>query len=724
LSCSAPGHDRAGQSQGVIDAVHHVIEEIDWSPRARARKNLSTLSSLRIPCLRRIVLAILTLGAMRADAQTPPAFSVSVTEPYELVEEVGTTRRVTRADIEARNARTLDEALRLIPGVYVRTGGDGTPRIDIRGFRSRHILLLINGVQVNSSADGQFDPARISTRSIRDIKISYGSSSVLYGDNAMAAVIEITTVDDAPDATLEVNGGAPSQGGAGGRYAQTVGKWSVMATSTGYSTDGFRLPDSFTPTSLEDGGRRENSDRDRADIRGAVGYRPSSAVSIASEWFFGTGSYGIPGGTVADTTDIFAPAPRFERVEDYDTASGQISVVVSPWQRFNLRAWVFRNSQREDRARYDDASYSSMDDPLVQGTFQSQEHTTVTGSSALGRLDLEKLGWLRMAVNQRREAFDSNGVIRDVSVGGTGGTGGGGGGGGRGGGAGNANRPPAFDVRTFDVDQHVDVYSAGVEWQVFPVKRLGTVVGAAVNVQQRPGSDAESAPTWLAGVSYDVTDDVRLHASGSRKIRVPSIDQLFNTSSGNPELRSEHANGVDLGVDYRLDAMSTIAVSAFSTHARDFIERPSGLPFENQDRYRFRGAELTIQTTRIPQLNLRGGYSFLDSVAETSSATVPLQTRPRHRSSLEWIWTPIGGSAVRGAVYYTGTQLYDSRGATPAQMEVDGYTLVDVGFTQTLARRYDIAFDVTNLFDELYDQSYGLPREGRAAILTLRARLN
>jgi outer membrane receptor protein involved in Fe transport len=57
-------------------------------------------------------------------------------------------------------------------------------------------------------------------------------------------------------------------------------------------------------------------------------------------------------------------------------------------------------------------------------------------------------------------------------------------------------------------------------------------------------------------------------------------------------------------------------------------------------------------------------------------------------------------------------------------MEVDGYTLVDVGFTQTLARRYDIAFDVTNLFDELYDQSYGLPREGRAAILTLRARLN
>lgn len=677
------------------------------------------MSSIRTRYPYLILLVSLAFSPAPADAQTPPAFSVSVTEPYELVEEVGTTRRVTRADIEARNARTLDEALKLLPGVYVRTGGDGTPRIDVRGFRSRHILLLINGVQVNSSADGQFDPARISTRAIRDIKISYGSSSVLYGDNAMAAVIEITTVDDAADTTLEAIGGAPGQGGAGGRYAQTSGKWSFMATSTGYATDGFRLPDSFVPTPLEDGGQRENSDRDRADIRGAVGYRPSSAVSIASEWFFGTGSYGVPGGTVTDTTDIFAPTPRFERVEDYDTGSGQISVVVAPWQRFNLRAWVFRNTQREDRARYDDASYSSMDDPLVQGTFQSQERTTVTGSSALGRLDFQRFGWLRMAINQRRESFDSNGVIRDVPVGGSGGSGGGGGRGG-----GSTGRPPTFDVRAFDVDEHVDVYSTGAEWEVHPLKRLGTVLGVAANVQQRPGGDSETAPTWLAGLSYDATDDVRLHASASRKIRVPSIDQLFNTSSGNPELRAERANGVDLGVDYRLDAASTVAVSVFSTHAHDFIERLSGLPFENQDSYRFRGAEVTIQTTRIPKLNLRGGYSFLDSVEETSTGTQPLQTRPRHRGSLEWIWIPVTGSAVRGAAYYTGTQLYDSRGAVPVQMDVNAYTLVDVGFTQTLARRYDIAFDVTNLFDELYDQSYGLPREGRAAVLTLRARLN
>lgn len=664
------------------------------------------------------VVVIAAVPPLGARAQSIPTFSVSVTEPSEVVEQVGTTRRITRADIVARNARTLEEALRLLPGVSVRTGGDGTPRIDVRGFRSRHILLRINGVSVNSTADGQFDPARISTHAIREIKMSYGSSSVLYGDNAMAGVIEITTVDDSPDASFDVSGGAPSQGGVGGRFARTIGRWSLMAAATGYATDGFRLPGSFIPTPLEDGGRRQNSDRDRVDVRGGVGYQPSSTVSIASEWFFGGGSYGAPAGTIADASDIFAQTPRFERVEDYRMVSGQASLVATPWPRFNVRAWVFRNRQREDRSRYDDATYASMDDPLVQGTFQSREHTTVTGSGALGRLAMNRWGWLRVAVNQRREAFDSSGVIRDVPASGSGGGGGGGGGGAS---RGGVSTPLSFGVRSFAMTRHLDVYSTGAEWEIRPASRVGTVLGTALNVQQRPGGVTDANPTWLVGVTADASDTLRVHASATRKIRVPSIDQLFNTSSGNPALHSERATAGEVGAEYRLGATSSVGLSAFATDAHDFIERRPGLPFENQDRYRFRGIEATARVAGVPQLDLNGAYSFLQSVSVHGEETRRLQTRPRHRASLTWVWTPWAGSAVRGAVHRTGSQLYDSRGTAPVQVDVDGFTLVDLGFTHRLAGRLDLAVDMTNLFDRLYDQAYGLPREGRAAIVTLRA---
>jgi outer membrane cobalamin receptor len=669
---------------------------------------------LRNACLRWLALAASVLQPQNSNAQTLPTISVTVTEPYELVEDVGTTRRLTRADIEMRNARTLDEALRLLPGVYVRTGGDGTPRIDVRGFRSRHVLLLINGVLVNSSADGQFDPARISTQAITEIKVSYGSSSVLYGDNALAAVIEITTVDDQPAASVELSGGTPGRKGIGLRYARTVGNWSLTGAISGADSNGFSLPDSFTPTPLEDGGRRLNSDRNRADARGAVGYRRSPSLAIASEWFVGTGSYGVPPGTINDPNNAFAQTPRFERVNDYRAASGQVSIVLVPRERFNLRAWAFRNTQREDRSRYDDATYSTMDDPLVPGTFHSRERTTVTGSSALGRIELQRFGRLRLAINQRRESFDSSGVIRDVRIGGSGGGGGGGGGG--------ASQTASFAVRSFAIDSHVDVYSTGAEWQIQAVQRLGFVFGAAMNVQRRPGGKSDTAPAWLAGASYEATPRIRVHASLTRKVRVPSIDQLFNASSGNPALRSEHAYGLDIGAGYRLDTTSMIALSAFAAAARDFIERTSGSPFENQDEYRFRGAEVTFNTTRIPRLDLRVAYSFLGSDEVTPAGTRPLQTRPRHRGSLEWIWTPIDGSRVRGAAYQVGTQFYDSRGAVPILGRAEGFTVVDIGFTQTLSQRYDLAFDISNFFDDVYEQAYALPREGRAAVLTLRAR--
>jgi len=312
-----------------------------------------------------LVLASACALPASASAQRTPTFSVSVTESSELVEAVGTTRRIGRAEIEARQARTLDEALRLIPGVYVRTGGDGTPRMDIRGFRSRHVLLLINGVLVNSTADGQFDPARIPTTAIREIKVSYSSSSLLYGDNALAAVIEITTVDDRPDATFDLNGATPNQRGAGARLSRTMGRWSMAAAGTAFGTEGFRLPGSFAATDVESGGRRDNSDRDRGEFRGSLGYRFAAAFSVNTEWTVGAGSYGVPPITVSDSNDIFAQAIRYERVERYRSRSGQVSIRFAPGQRFNLRGWVYRNAQREDRSRYDDPTYASMDDPLV-----------------------------------------------------------------------------------------------------------------------------------------------------------------------------------------------------------------------------------------------------------------------------------------------------------------------------------------------------------------------
>lgn len=96
-----------------------------------------------------------------------------------------TLYRVSEEEIRASGARTLDQALQLLPGVNVRTGAEGVPRIDIRGFRTRHVLLLLDGVPMNSAVDMQFDPTTIPTENIAGIKLTSGASSVLYGQGGL-----------------------------------------------------------------------------------------------------------------------------------------------------------------------------------------------------------------------------------------------------------------------------------------------------------------------------------------------------------------------------------------------------------------------------------------------------------------------------------------------------------------------------------------------------------
>jgi outer membrane cobalamin receptor len=98
-----------------------------------------------------------------AVAGTPPAppgpvYEETVTSARDLVEDVVTTRHVDEEDIRQESARTLDEALVRQPGLVIRTGADGVPRIDMRGLRTRHVRLLVDGIPTLSSYDGQFDP--------------------------------------------------------------------------------------------------------------------------------------------------------------------------------------------------------------------------------------------------------------------------------------------------------------------------------------------------------------------------------------------------------------------------------------------------------------------------------------------------------------------------------------------------------------------------------------
>ena len=81
-------------------------------------------------------------------------------------------------------------------GLYGGLGSIAT--FSIRGSSTQQVLFLLNGMPLNSALLGGYDLNKISGN-IKRIEIVKGPVSALYGANALAGVVNIITVDDAPE---------------------------------------------------------------------------------------------------------------------------------------------------------------------------------------------------------------------------------------------------------------------------------------------------------------------------------------------------------------------------------------------------------------------------------------------------------------------------------------------------------------------------------------------
>lgn len=100
-----------------------------------------------------------------------------------------------RDDIEASGAATLPELLAAQPGLeIINNGGTGkVTSLITRGTESRHTVVLIDGMRVNSATAGDTAVQHIPLAQIERIEIVRGPVSSLYGSEAIGGVVQIFT---------------------------------------------------------------------------------------------------------------------------------------------------------------------------------------------------------------------------------------------------------------------------------------------------------------------------------------------------------------------------------------------------------------------------------------------------------------------------------------------------------------------------------------------------
>ncbi len=102
---------------------------------------------------------------------------------------------ITREQIERAGASSLTDILRMQPGVQISTsGGAGTASsVFLRGTNPDHVVVLVDGLRINSATSGTTSFENIPLGQIDRIEILRGPASSLYGADAIGGVIQIFT---------------------------------------------------------------------------------------------------------------------------------------------------------------------------------------------------------------------------------------------------------------------------------------------------------------------------------------------------------------------------------------------------------------------------------------------------------------------------------------------------------------------------------------------------
>ena len=103
---------------------------------------------------------------------------------------------ITADDIDNFAIANLSDLLRDLVGFSVSRSGvlGAQTQIRVRGSEANHILVLIDGIEANNSAQNdEFNWGNISASDIERIEVVRGPQSSIYGSDAMSGVINIIT---------------------------------------------------------------------------------------------------------------------------------------------------------------------------------------------------------------------------------------------------------------------------------------------------------------------------------------------------------------------------------------------------------------------------------------------------------------------------------------------------------------------------------------------------
>lgn len=593
-----------------------------------------------------------TIFAEQASIRTGEVVVTASRIPQSRESVIADVTVITSEEIERAGQSTLLEILQSQPGVEITSnGGAGkTSGIFLRGTNPGHVVVLIDGMRVNSATAGTTTFENLPLAQIEKIEIVRGPASSLYGADAIGGVIQIFTKkgEGEPHFYAALGYGTYNTKTAEAGVRGKVEGTSFSLNASSYDTDGFSALKTNNPNLKDKDGYRNLS------------FSGSLTQQIAEGHDIGIQFLSSEGHTQFDNRfniDPFFPAfnPRFSDNADIS----QLSYAVTSHNQFTPN-WL--STLRLGEGVDESVTFSALG-PFTS-TSRSLFRTKQRQYSWQNDVNLP-LGTLTLLYDRREE---------------------------------RVNATIDFKENTRNNDGYLIGYLVN-----YGKHSLQT------NYRSDHNSSFGTNDTESLGYGYSFNENWRITGSYGTAFKAPSFNDLYYPDIGgfpssNPNLKPEKSRNLEASLRYE-DNTSMASLTIYENKIRDLIALDASfLPF-NVNKARIPGLTLAA-AQRWDSWQFKGSVD-VQSPRDEETDNLLVRRANRHASanlSRDWGDWRLGAEAISSSTRYNDAA-NDQRLA--------GYTIFNVTADYKINPDWKLQARLNNLFDKDYALAFdGDPAAG------------
>lgn len=580
---------------------------------------------------------------------------------------------IGRADIESRQSFQLVEILRDVPGLSVaRTGSIGSQaQLRLRGTEANHVLVLIDGVEVNDPASGdEFLFEHLNAEDIERIEVIRGPQSALWGSDAVAGVINIVT----------------RKGGEG-----FGGSASIEAGSFGTVRGAARLHDSGENWRASFGVSAQKTDGTNVSRVGSEddGYQNVSAnaalsLQVREGVVFEGLMRHVDSKNDFDPVDFVFTGLPFDGDRVTETRRTNLGAVIRVDRSADLLAFeIGANWLDTENENFSDGSNSGTTSAERWKAFVEATYTVAEGHR------------LTAAIDHEISDFSQRGLATIF---------------------GDPNQDQSMSVTGYVIDY---------------VGEMTNDLTITASARHDDNSDFENVTTWRIGASYDLTDATRLRGSVGRGQKSPSFVDRFGFFAdvflGNPNIKPETSQGFEFGIEHAINNGDLrFGLTYFNSRLEDEID---GFFFDlgtftftavnKPGKSEREGLEATFDADIGKEWTVQANITYTESKEPDGSGGLVAEVRrPEVTGALGVNYQAPSGLNLNVNASYVGSakdRYFPPFPQPPQVVELEEYVLLTVAARYPVTDRVSVFGRVENALDETYEDVFGFATPGLAA---------